>query len=416
MDYIEIEGGVPLNGCVRVSGAKNAALPIMASLLLVGGETRLRNVPRLRDVATFSQVLQALGAKIRAEGHELVVDTTTIDGYEAPYELMKAMRASFLVLGPLLARIGRAKVSLPGGCAIGARPVNLHLMGFQALGAQLEFEQGSFHARVDRLRGNTVGLPFPTVTGTENIMMAAALAEGMTIIDNAAREPEVVNLADALNRMGARVAGAGSARIVIEGARELQPTTQEIIPDRIEAGTFLVAGAMTGGEVTVDGCRPEHLSALIECLRAVGAGVDVGDGWVRVTGVDRARPIDITTAPYPGFPTDMQAQMMALLSRALGTSVISETVFENRFMHAAELCRMGAAIHIKGAEAIVTGVSALQGASVMATDLRASASLILAGLAAQGMTTVSRVYHLDRGYEHIEVKLAALGAKIRRMP
>jgi UDP-N-acetylglucosamine 1-carboxyvinyltransferase len=416
MDDIEIEGGVPLNGCARVSGAKNAALPIMASLLLVDGETRLRNVPRLRDVATFSQVLQALGAKIRAEGHELVVDTTTIDGYEAPYELMRAMRASFLVLGPLLARIGRAKVSLPGGCAIGARPVNLHLMGFQALGAQLEFEQGYVHARVDRLRGNSVGLPFPTVTGTENIMMAAALAEGMTIIDNAAREPEVVNLADALNRMGARVAGAGSGRIVIEGVRELQPATHEIIPDRIEAGTFLVAGAMTGGEVTIDGCMPEHLTALIEGLRAVGAGVEVGDGWVRVTGMDRARPIDIITAPYPGFPTDMQAQMMALLSRAVGTSVISETVFENRFMHAAELCRMGAAIHINGAEAVVTGVPALHGASVMATDLRASASLILAGLTAQGITTVSRVYHLDRGYEHIEVKLAALGAKIRRMP
>jgi UDP-N-acetylglucosamine 1-carboxyvinyltransferase len=416
MDYIEIEGGVPLNGCVRVSGAKNAALPIMASLLLVGGETRLRNVPRLRDVATFSQVLQALGAKIRAEGHELVVDTTTIDGYEAPYELMRAMRASFLVLGPLLARIGRAEVSLPGGCAIGPRPVNLHLMGLQALGAQLEFEQGYFHARVDRLRGNTVGLPFPTVTGTENIMMAAALAEGMTVIDNAAREPEVVNLADALNRMGARVAGAGSARIVIEGVRELHPATHEIIPDRIEAGTFLVAGAMTGGEVTIDGCMPAHLAALIEGLRAVGAGVEVGHGWVRVTGVDRARPIDIITAPYPGFPTDMQAQMMALLSRAVGTSVISETVFENRFMHAAELCRMGAAIHINGAEAVVTGVPALHGASVMATDLRASASLILAGLTAQGITTVSRVYHLDRGYEHIEVKLAALGAKIRRMP
>jgi UDP-N-acetylglucosamine 1-carboxyvinyltransferase len=416
MDYIEIEGGVQLNGCARISGAKNAALPIMASLLLAGGETRLRNVPRLRDVATFSQVLQALGAKIRAESHELIVDTTTIDGYEAPYELVKTMRASFLVLGPLLARTGRAKVSLPGGCAIGGRPVNLHLDGLQALGAQLEIEQGYVHAHVDRLRGTTIGLPFPTVTGTENIMMAAALAEGITIIDNAAREPEVVNLADALNGMGARVAGAGSAHIVIEGVPQLQPATHEIIPDRIEAGTFLVAGAITGGEVTIDGCRPEHLGVLIECLRAVGAGVDVGNDWVRVTGVDRARPIDIITAPYPGFPTDMQAQMMALLSRAVGTSVISETVFENRFMHAAELCRMGAAIHISGAEAIVTGVPALHGAPVMATDLRASASLILAGLAAPGITTVSRVYHLDRGYEHIEVKLAALGAKIRRMP
>jgi UDP-N-acetylglucosamine 1-carboxyvinyltransferase len=416
MDYIEIEGGVRLNGCARISGAKNATLPIMASLLLVGGETRLRNVPRLRDVATFSQVLQALGAKIRAGSHELVVDTTTIDGYEAPYDLMKTMRASFLVLGPLLARTGRAKVSLPGGCAIGARPVNLHLKGLQALGARLEIEQGYVHAHVDRLHGTTIGLPFPTVTGTEHIMMAAALAEGMTVIDNAAREPEVVNLADVLNRMGARVAGAGGTRIVIEGVPQLQPATHEIIPDRIEAGTFLVAGAITGGDVTIGSCRPEHLTALIECLRAVGAGVDVGDDWVRVTGMDRARPIDITTAPYPGFPTDMQAQMMALLSRAVGTSMISETVFENRFMHAAELCHMGAVIHIDGAKAIVTGVPALYGVPVMATDLRASASLILAGLAAQGITTVSRVYHLDRGYEHIEVKLAALGAKIRRMP
>lgn len=416
MDYIEIEGGVQLNGHVRVSGAKNAVLPIMASVLLTGGESRLRNVPRLRDVMTFSQVLQALGAKVHAEGDELVIDTTLIDRYEAPYELVKTMRASFLVLGPLLARTGRAKVALPGGCAIGPRPVNLHLQGLQALGATLTLEQGYVHAQVERLRGNTIVFPAPTVTGTENIMMAAALAEGRTVIENAAREPEVVDLAAALNRMGGRVSGAGTSRLVIEGVRRLEPIAYEIIPDRIEGGTLLIAGAMTNGDVTIDQCQPQHLTALLECLRAAGAAVEVGDTWVRVVGVERARPLAIATAPYPGFPTDMQAQMMALLTRADGTSVICETVFENRFMHVAELCRMGADIRINGAEAEVRGVPRLLGAPVMATDLRASASLVLAGLMAEGVTTVSRVYHLDRGYEQLELKLAALGAKIRRLP
>jgi UDP-N-acetylglucosamine 1-carboxyvinyltransferase len=320
------------------------------------------------------------------------------------------------VLGPLLARHGYAKVSLPGGCAIGARPVNLHLKGLQALGTHLELEEGYVKASVDRLRGNTVTFPAPTVTGTENIMMAAVLAEGITVIENAACEPEVVNLAGALNRMGGHVMGAGTSRLVIEGVQRLEPTVQEVIPDRIEGGTFLIAGVITGGEVTIDSCRPDHLAALLDHLRAAGAGVEVGEDWVRVRGIERARAVDCITAPYPGFPTDMQAQMMALLTRAEGRSVISETVFENRYMHAAELIRMGADIHIDGAEAVVTGVPALRGAPVMATDLRASASLILAGLAAQGMTTVARVYHLDRGYEQIEVKLAALGAKIRRVP
>jgi UDP-N-acetylglucosamine 1-carboxyvinyltransferase len=416
MDCIEIEGGVQLHGHVRVSGAKNAVLPIMASLLLTAGETRLRNVPRVRDVSTFSQVLQALGAKVYAEGHELIIDTTRLDGHEAPYELVKTMRASFLVLGPLLARHGEAKVSLPGGCAIGARPVNLHLKGLQALGVHLELQEGYVKASVDRLRGNTVAFPAPTVTGTENVMMAAALAEGVTMIENAACEPEVANLAEALNRMGGRVVGAGTSRMVIEGVQRLEPTVQEVIPDRIEAGTFLVAGVITGGEVTIDHCRPDHLTALLDFLRAAGAGLDVGEDWVRVRGVERARAGDFATAPYPGFPTDMQAQVMALLTCAAGRSVISETVFENRYMHAAELIRMGADIHIDGAEAVIIGVPTLHGAPVMATDLRASASLILAGLAAQGMTTVSRVYHLDRGYEQIEIKLAALGAKIRRVP
>jgi UDP-N-acetylglucosamine 1-carboxyvinyltransferase len=416
MDYIEIEGGVQLHGHVRVSGAKNAALPIMASLLLTRGESRLRNVPRVRDVATFGQVLQALGAKIRTDGPELVIDTSCIDRFEAPYNLVKTMRASFLVLGPLLARHGQARVSLPGGCAIGARPVNLHLQGLQALGAHLELTQGYVQACSDRLHGAAIVFPTPTVTGTEHIMMAAVLAEGTTIIDNAACEPEVVNLADALTQMGAHVAGAGSIRIVIEGVPRLEPAVHEVIPDRIEGGTFLVAGAMTGGDVTLDNCRPEHLSSLLAHLRATGASVEVGDDWVRVIGIDRASPIALVTAPYPDFPTDMQAQMMALLTRAIGRSVISETVFENRYMHAAELVRMGAEIQLEGADAIVMGVPQLHGAPVMATDLRASASLILAGLAANGITTVSRVYHLDRGYNHIEIKLAALGAKIRRQP
>jgi UDP-N-acetylglucosamine 1-carboxyvinyltransferase len=388
----------------------------MASLLLTTGESRLRNMPRMRDVVTFSQILQALGAKLRVDGSEIIVDTTSIDRFEAPYDLVKTMRASFLVLGPLLARYGHARVSLPGGCAIGPRPVNLHLKGLQALGAHLELAHGYVQASADRLQGTTIVWPAPTVTGTENIMMAAVLAKGTTIIDNAAREPEVVDLAEALNQMGARVTGMGSSRIIIEGVPRLEPVVHDIIPDRIEGGTFLIAGAMTGGDVTIDHCCPAHLGALLEHLRATGAVIEVGGDWVRVIGPGRAHPIGLATAPYPGFPTDMQAQMMALLTRANGRSVISETVFENRYMHAAELNRMGAAILLEGADAIVVGVPELHGAPVMATDLRASASLILAGLAAHGITTVSRVYHLDRGYEQIEGKLAALGAKIRRLP
>jgi UDP-N-acetylglucosamine 1-carboxyvinyltransferase len=307
-------------------------------------------------------------------------------------------------------------VSLPGGCAIGARPVNFHLQGLAALGAHLELTQGYVSAYAGQLRGATVAFPTPTVTGTENILMAAVLAKGTTVIENAACEPEVVNLAEVLARMGGRIVGAGSPRIVVEGVSYLQPAAHEIIPDRIEAGTFLVAGAMTGGDVTVDRCEPQHLRALLEHLRDIGVSLEVGADWVRVIGVDRAQPLDVVTAPYPGFPTDMQAQMMALLTRADGRSVISETVFENRYMHAAELCRMGARVDLEGSDAVITGVSHLYGAPVMATDLRASAGLILAGLAAEGLTTVSRVYHLDRGYEQIEVKLAALGAKIRRLP
>jgi len=415
MDLIEVEGGAPLSGHVRVSGAKNAALPIMACTLLTAGETRLRNVPRVSDVVTFSQVLRALGAEIHADVDDLVINTAHIDQYEAPPGLVKTMRASFLVLGPLLARIGQARVSLPGGDAIGARPVNLHLEGLRTLGARLQLEQGSVSAQADRLCGSTVTFPISTVTGTEHLMMAATLAIGTTLLENAACEPEVVALAEALNRMGARITGAGTSCIAIEGVSELTPAVHEIIPDRIEAGTFLVAGAMTGGDVTVDRCTPDHLLSFLHCLCAAGAQVDVGEDWVRVRGVERARPIEVATAPYPAFPTDMQAQMMALLAQADGRSLIVETVFENRLMHVAELCRMGAEISIDGGQATVVGVPRLHGAPVVATDLRAGASLILAGLAAKGITTVARVFHLDRGYERIETKFAALGGKIRRV-
>jgi UDP-N-acetylglucosamine 1-carboxyvinyltransferase len=369
----------------------------------------------VRDVTTFSQLLRALGGEIRADADDLIVSTARLDRYEAPHELVKTMRASFLVLGPLLARLGQARVSLPGGDAIGARPVNLHLEGLRALGARLEVEQGCIHAQADRLCGARISFPISTVTGTEHLMMAAALADGVTVLDNAAAEPEVVALAEALNRMGARITGAGSSWITIEGVQRLGPAVHEIIPDRIEAGTFLVAGAITGGDVTIEGCIPEHLTSFLHGLRAVGAQLEVGETWVRVRGIDRPQPIDVTTAPYPGFPTDMQAQTMALLTLAAGRSVIAETVFENRFMHAAELCRMGAEICIDGVQAVVTGVPGLCGAPVMATDLRAGASLILAGLAAKGITSISHVHHLDRGYERIEAKLAGLGAKIRRV-
>ncbi len=409
-----IEGGVPLQGEVRVSAAKNAALPLLAASLLSEAPVVLENVPRLADVATITELLGRLGTEIREEGGATVARTPRLTSVEAPYALVSTMRASVLVLGPLVARGGRARVALPGGCAIGVRPIDLHLKGLERLGAEIQLSQGYVEAHAARLKGARIVFDLVTVTGTENLMMAAALAEGTTVLENAAREPEIPDLARLLNAMGARISGAGTERIEIEGVRELGGARHRIIPDRVEVGTFLVAGAITRGDVTVRDVVPDHLTAVLDKLEATGAWLDVGADRVRVRMDDRPRPVDIVTNPFPGFATDMQAQMMALLGLADGPSAITETIFENRFMHAAELRRLGAAIEIDGHRAVVRGVPGYQGAPVMATDLRASASLVLAGLAAAGTTEVSRVYHLDRGYEAMERKLAALGARIRR--
>jgi UDP-N-acetylglucosamine 1-carboxyvinyltransferase len=420
MDKIVIEGGQPLRGTVEVSGAKNAALPIVAATLLAEGDHAVRNVPDLADVRTLGRLLGHMGCRVeRSAGarRSLSVRVPAAVNGEAPYELVKTMRASVLVLGPLVARWGRARVSLPGGCAIGARPIDQHLKGLAALGAEIRLEHGYVEARAPRgrLKGTVFTFDGQTVTGTENVMMAAALADGVTVLRNCAREPEVVDLARALAGMGARIAGAGTDEIRIQGAEALRPIDHEVIPDRIEAGTFLVAGALPGGDVTVHGCQPEQLEALVEKLRAVGAEVRAAAGGLRVVGDGRPRPADVRTAPHPGFPTDMQAQIMVLLCLADGSSKITETVFENRFMHVQELLRLGADIAVDGKTAVVKGVPALSGAPVMASDLRASAALVLAGLAASGTTEVLRVYHLDRGYERIEEKLAPLGARIRRV-
>jgi UDP-N-acetylglucosamine 1-carboxyvinyltransferase len=409
-----IEGGVPLRGEVRISAAKNAALPLLAATLLSEAPVVLENVPRLADVTTIVELLRRLGADIQQAGAVTTASTPRVASVEAPYELVSTMRASVLVLGPLVARAGRARVAMPGGCAIGGRPIDLHLMGLQRLGAEIELSQGYVEARAARLKGTRIVFDLVTVTGTENLMMAAALAEGTTILENAAREPEIFDLARLLNAMGAKIRGAGTERIEIEGVGELGGARHRIIPDRVEAGTFLVAGAITGGDVTIRDVVPDHLVAVLAKLEAAGARLDVGTDRIRVQLDGRPRPTDIVTNPFPGFATDMQAQMMALLGLADGSSVITETIFENRFMHAAELRRMGASIEIDGAKAVIRGVERYQGAPVMATDLRASASLVLAGLAAAGTTEVSRVYHLDRGYEGMEAKLAALGARIRR--
>jgi len=415
MERIVIEGGVPLQGTVRVNGAKNSALPILAASLLSQSRCRLSNVPDLRDVKTMGRLLSGLGVGISKESPDTWnLDPTEITGFEAPYDVVRTMRASVLMLGPLITRFGRADVSLPGGCAIGARPINLHLMGLEKLGASLRIEKGYICASSKRLEGTRIYLDLPTVTGTMNLMMAATLARGTSLIENAACEPEVSELADALCKMGARIEGAGTDRIEIEGVDELEGIDYAIMPDRIEAGTFLVAGAITGGDVTVSGCRPEHLEAVIEKLRETGATIEAGPNYLRIVPSEPVRAADVKTGGYPAFATDMQAQFMALMTLAEGTSVITESVFENRFMHVAELRRMGANIKVQGNSAIVQGVQRLNGAPVMATDLRASASLILAGLAAQGKTTVSRVYHLDRGYENIEEKFKGLGAVIRR--
>jgi UDP-N-acetylglucosamine 1-carboxyvinyltransferase len=408
-----ITGSRRLNGTVKTSGAKNAALPILASSLL-GGECIMANVPQVVDVRTMCKLLSMMGASVSVEGNRVAIQAEHIHSTEAPYDLVRKMRASVLVLGPLLARWGEATVSLPGGCAIGTRPVDLHLAGLTKLGAEVTVEHGYIRAKAARLRGTRISLDVPTVTGTENLMMAACLAEGTTSIENAAKEPEIVDLADSLVKRGARITGAGTDLITIEGVQELRGMDHEVIPDRIEAGTFLIAASMTGGDVCVDQCRPRHLEAVMTKLRETGADLDVGKEAVRLKAAGRPKGLDVKTFAYPGFPTDMQAQMMALMCVSTGTSVITETIFESRFIHVPELCRMGADIKVDGHRAVVNGKAALTGAPVMASDLRASAGLILAGLAADGETQVSRVYHLDRGYERIEEKLRGLGATIRR--
>jgi UDP-N-acetylglucosamine 1-carboxyvinyltransferase len=410
-----IEGGTPLRGVVEVSAAKNAALPALCATLLTAEPVLLENVPELADVVTTRSLLEGLGAEISAEADGASrIRVAALKSHEAPYELVSTMRASVLVLGPLLARGGVARVALPGGCAIGVRPIDQHLKGFAKLGADIAIQNGYVEARASRLKGAHITNDLVTVTGTENLMMAAALAEGTTILENTAREPEVADLARLLVAMGARIDGAGTERIEIEGVPELGGARHRIIPDRIEAGTLLVAGAITGGDVTITGAAPRHLTATLAKLEECGAAITVDGERVRCQGPARPTAADVITSPFPGFPTDMQAQFMALLGLADGLSKITETIFENRFMHAAELCRMGARIETEGSTAVVRGVPAYQGAPVMATDLRASASLVLAGLAAGGTTEVSRVYHLDRGYERIEEKLRSVGARVTR--
>jgi len=418
MDKLIITGGAPLSGEVRISGAKNAALPILASTLLTGSPMTVGNIPHLHDITTTMELLGRMGVSLVVdERMRIEVDTSTIREFFAPYELVKTMRASILVLGPLLTRFGEATVSLPGGCAIGSRPVNLHIEGLAKMGADIRVEGGYVHARAKRLKGTRLMMDLVTVTGTENLMMAATLARGTTLIENAAREPEVVDLARCLTAMGAHISGAGTDTIVIEGVDELKGTHYDVLPDRIETGTYLVAAAITGGTVTVKNTAPGMLEAVVSKLEEAGADVEVGDTWIRLDMSNR-RPqaVNIKTSPFPAFPTDMQAQFTALNVVADGTGVISETVFENRFMHVHELQRMGADIRLEGNTAVTRGVGKLTAAPVMATDLRASASLVLAGLVAQGDTTVDRIYHIDRGYESIEEKLAKLGARIRRVP
>ncbi len=418
MNKLHIQGGTRLAGDVRISGAKNATLPILAATLLADEPVVVANVPHLRDVTTTIELLARMGVTVTVDERlNIEVDSTTLKEPFAPYELVRTMRASILVLGPMLARFGRADVSLPGGCAIGARPVDLHVAGLTALGADITIEDGYIKARADRLRGARLVLDTVTVTGTENLMMAAVLAEGTTTIENAAREPEVVDLAACLNQMGARIRGAGTDTVTIEGVDSLGGTRYTVLPDRIEAGTYLVAAAVTGGCVRVTNVRPDHLDAICGKLTDAGASIEAGEDWVRLDmRGERPRAVDLRTAPYPAFPTDMQAQFTTLNAVAEGVGTISETIFENRFMHVLELQRMGARIRLEGNTAVIQGVERLNGAPVMATDLRASASLVLAGLVAEGTTVVDRIYHIDRGYECIEEKLSGIGADIRRVP
>jgi UDP-N-acetylglucosamine 1-carboxyvinyltransferase len=419
VDKFRIEGGQKLQGTVRVSGAKNAALPEMAACLLTDKPVELRNLPRVRDIQTMARLLAHMSVTVdgpegEGETGRVRLAAAEISHAEAPYDLVKTMRASVLVLGPLLARTGYARVSMPGGCAIGARPIDLHLKALERLGAEITSEHGYVEARAKRLRGGRVVFDRITVTGTENVMMAAALAEGETILENVAREPEIPDLARLLAAMGARIEGAGTSTIRIEGVPSLHGAEHDVIPDRIATGTFLVAGAITGGDLFIEGAEPAHLLAVIDKLAECGIEVRKEPRGLRVTGNDKIKAADVATEEYPGFPTDMQAQYMALMTQASGTSIITETIFENRFLHASEMLRMGADIAIRGNQAIVRGPTPLTGAAVIASDLRASASLVLAGLAAQGTTIVDRVYHIDRGYERIEEKLRSLGARIER--
>ena len=418
MDKLIITGGVPLQGEIRISGAKNAALPILAATLLADGPVKVGNIPHLQDITTTMELLGRMGVELMVdERMNIEVDCSTIRDLFAPYDLVKSMRASILVLGPMLARFGEAVVSLPGGCAIGSRPVNLHIEGLVKMGADVHVEGGYIHAKARRLKAARLVMDLVTVTGTENLMMAATLAEGTTVIENAAREPEVVDLANCLNAMGAKISGAGSDTVSVEGVDGLSGTHYDVLPDRIESGTYLVAAAITGGHVRIKDTQPPMLDAVIEKLRQAGARIEVGDHWIDLDmNGCRPRAINIRTSPYPAFPTDMQAQFTSLNAVAEGTATISETVFENRFMHVHELRRMGADIQLEGNIAVTRGVERLDAAPVMATDLRASASLVLAGLVAEGDTVVERIYHIDRGYESIEEKLAKLGARIRRVP
>ena len=416
MDKMAIRGGRVLKGEANTSGAKNAALPILFSTILAGGVHRFRNVPHLKDIESTAQLLESLGCESRFNGDIYEVEVRELKSFEAHYDLVRKMRASILCLGPMLARYGQATVSLPGGCAIGTRPIDLHLDGMKALGAEIELREGYVHAKAKRLKGATILFEVVTVGGTENLMMAATLAEGTTVLENAAKEPEIVDLAEYLNKMGAKIRGQGTSVITIEGVTSLKAAEHSIMPDRIEAGTLLIAGAITKGEVTVKKCRPTDLESLILKMREAGFKIETGADWMKVHPATSWEGVDVTTAPHPLFPTDLQAQFMALMSVAKGTSVITETVFENRFMHVQELVRLGADISPKTRVAVVRGQNGgLTAAPVMATDLRASASLVLAGLVARGETVVGRIYHLDRGYENLEAKLAKLGADVRRI-
>lgn len=414
MDKIVVFGGNRLKGTVKISGSKNAVLPTMAAALLAEGDHRIENVPVLRDVQTMSRLLGSIGADVKIEDHLLQINTQGCSSFEAPYDLVKTMRASIYVLSPLVSRFGYAKVSLPGGCAWGPRPVNLHIEGLRKLGAQIKIEKGYIVARAKKLQGTHITFDIPSVGATGNILMAAVLARGTTVIENAAQEPEITFLTSFLQKMGANIEGAGTGHLKIEGVESLRPASIVVIPDRIETGTFLVACHMTGGDVHLEGSNPSYLTAVIDKLRDSGALIEQGDLWIRIRSKGKVRPVDVSTAVYPGFPTDMQAQWMALMSIAQGSSVVTDSIFKDRFTHVAELQRLGAEITLDHNVAVIKGVEHLSGAPVMSTDLRASASLILAGLVARGRTDISRVYHIDRGYERIEEKFKALGAEIWR--